>query len=50
MTNQKHSMNIRCVKDSTPKELPRGLDTVYTITDKVIAQDQYKVDERYTLS
>ena len=47
---QKHTMNIRCVKDSTPKELPRGLDTVYTKTDKVIAQDQYKVDERYTLS
>ena len=47
---QKHTMNIRCVKDSTPKELPKGLDTVYTKTDKVIAQDQYKVDERYTLS
>ena len=47
---QKHTMNIRCVKDSTPKELPRGLDTVYTKTDKMIAQDQYKVDERYTLS
>ena len=47
---QKHTMNIRCVKDSTPKELPKGLDTIYTKTDKVIAQDQYKVDERYTLS
>ena len=47
---QKHTMNIRCVKDSTPKELPKGLDTVYTKTDKVIAQAQYKVDERYTLS
>ena len=47
---QKHTMNIRCVKDSTPKELPRGLDTVYTKTGKVQAQDLYKVDERYTLS
>ena len=47
---QKHTMNIRCVKDSTPKELPKGLDTVYTKTGKVQAQDLYKVDERYTLS
>ena len=47
---QKHTMNMKCVKDSTPKELPKGLDTVYIKTEKVIAQDQYKVDERYTLS
>ena len=49
VVEQKHTMNMRCVKDSTPKELPKGLDTVYTKTDKVIAQDLYKVDERYTL-
>ena len=47
---QKHTMNIRCVKDAAATDLPKGLDTVYTKTDKVIAQDQYKVDERYTLS
>ena len=50
MVAQKHTMNMKCVKDSTPKELPKGLDTVYIKTEKVIAQDQYKVDERYTLS
>ena len=30
-------------------DLPKGLDTVYTPTGKVVAQDLYKVDERYTL-
>ena len=49
VVEQKHTMNMRCVKDSTPKELPKGLDTVYTKTDNVNAQSLYKVDERYTL-
>ena len=42
-------MNMKCVKDAAATDLPKGLDTVYTKTDKVIAQDLYKVDERYTL-
>ena len=24
---------MKCVKDSTPKELPKGLDTIYTKTE-----------------
>ena len=46
---QKHTMNMKCVKDAAATDLPKGLDTVYTPTGKVVAQDLYKVDERYTL-
>ena len=41
-------MNMKCVKDACYR-LTKGLDTVYTKTDKVHAQSLYKVDERYTL-
>jgi len=44
--NQKHTMNIRAVKDSTMEDLPQGLDEVTVLTDKKDAVNLYEEDER----
>jgi len=44
--NQKHTMNIRAVKDSTFTDLPQGLDEVTVLTEKKNAVNLYEEDER----
>ena len=44
--NQKHTMNIRAVKDSTMEDLPQGLDEVTVLTEKKNAVNRYEEDER----
>ena len=44
--NQKHTMNIRAVKDSTMTDLPKGLDEVTVLTEKKDAVNLYEEDER----
>ena len=46
IVNQKHTMNIRAVKDSTLKDLPKGLDEVTVLTEKKDAVNIYEEDER----
>ena len=43
---QKHTMNIRAVKDSTMTDLPKGLDEVTVLTEKKNAVNLYEEDER----
>lgn len=43
---QKHTMNIRAVKDSTMTDLPKGLDEVTVLTEKKDAVNLYEEDER----
>ena len=42
---QKHTMNIRAVKDSVATDLPLGNETVVTNTEKVGALDIYTLDD-----
>ena len=44
--NQKHTMNIRAVKDSVMNDLPQGLDEVTVLTEKKDAVNIYEEDER----
>jgi hypothetical protein len=44
--NQKHTMNIRAVKDSVWSDLPQGLDEVAVLTNKKDAVNLYEEDER----
>lgn len=44
--NQKHTMNIRAVKDSTMTDLPQGLDEVTVLTEYKDAVNLYEEDER----
>ena len=39
-------MNIRAVKDSVATDLPKGLDEVTQLTEKVDAVSVYDQDER----
>ena len=43
---QKHTINMRCVKDAAATDLPTGLDTVYTPTGKVQTQTVQSLDDR----
>jgi len=43
---QKHTMNIRAVKDAVASDLPLGLDEVTVLTDKTNAVNIYDEDER----
>jgi len=45
IANQKHTMNMRCVKDSVNTELPIEMDELITLTNKVEAVDIYQEDE-----
>jgi hypothetical protein len=45
VANQKHTMNMRCVKDSVATELPIEMDELITLTNKVDAVDIYQADE-----
>ena len=44
--NQKHTMNLRTVKDAVMTDLPKGLDEVTVLTDKKDAVNLYEEDER----
>ena len=46
VVSQKHTMNLRCVKDATATELPQGLDNITNLTGKVEAISVYDKDER----
>ena len=46
---QKHTMNMKCVKDVLLLIYQKTRYRIYTDRTKVVAQDIYKVDERYTL-
>lgn len=43
---QKHTMNMRCVKDAVTTDLPIETDEIVQLTDKVDAIDIYEKDER----
>ena len=43
---QKHTMNLRTVKDAVMTDLPKGLDEVTVLTDKKDAVNLYEEDER----
>jgi len=43
---QKHTMNLRTVKDAVMTELPKGLDEATVLTDKKDAVNLYEEDER----
>jgi len=45
IANQKHTMNMRCVKDSVATDLPIEMDELITLTNKVDAVDIYQADE-----
>ena len=46
VVEQKHTINMRCVKDAAATDLPTGLDTVYTPTGKVQTQTVQSLDDR----
>jgi len=43
--NQKHTMNIRAVKDSVPTQMPEGLEVLEKKTTKSSALSLYDLDE-----
>ncbi len=45
VVNQKHTMNIRCVKDAVATELPQGLENIANLTEKTDAISVYEKDE-----
>ena len=45
VVNQKHTMNIRCVKDAVATELPQGLENITNLTEKTDAISVYEKDE-----
>ena len=45
VVEQKHIMNMRCVKDAVNTDLPLGNDTVTSHTEKVGALDIYQLDD-----
>lgn len=44
IANQKHTMNMRCVKDAVVTDLPIEMDELITLTDKVNPIDIYDED------
>ena len=46
IVKQKHTMNLRTVKDAVMTDLPKGLDEVTVLTDKKDAVNLYEEDER----
>jgi len=44
--NQKHSMNLRCVKDAVSSDLPIETDEIITLTEKTDTVSVYDIDER----
>ena len=44
--NQKHTMNIRAVKDAVMFDLPKGLDEVTNLTDTKEGVNIYEEDVR----
>ncbi len=45
VVNQKHTMNIRAVKDSVPTQMPEGLEVLEKKEDKAEAISLYDLDE-----
>jgi len=45
LAEQKHTMNMRCVKDAVATDLPIEMDELITLTEKVEAIDIYQEDE-----
>tara|TARA_A100001015_G_scaffold35904_1_gene39628 strand:+ start:299 stop:1753 length:1455 start_codon:yes stop_codon:yes gene_type:complete len=45
LIQQKHMMNLRCVKDSVATELPKGLEELVTLPEKSGTYSQYDFDD-----
>ena len=46
VVSQKHTMNLRCVKDSVREDLPLGTEQVVELSGKIDATSLYDEDER----